>query len=151
MWTVLKSALHQVFCPFALLFVTAIITFSLVGVFHGTLKTAHYILTGMPYFPVQVGVGAVIGFLVGRYANWPLTRWVWIMPAGILLAYMIFVPPPQGVPLFGYWFGWSGAPGHVPWPSLQPGVTMPFYMSATYSLFSLLGERFLNLRNINSA
>jgi hypothetical protein len=141
MWKIaLKSVLHQIFCPYLLLAATALITFEIVGIFHGTLKTAHYILTGMPYFPIQIGVGAITGYLVGRFSVWPLTRWVWIIPLGILLASMISVPPPEGISMIGYWFGWSGTPGHVPWPSLQPGITMPFYVSAAYALFSLLGR-----------
>ncbi len=147
MWKVaLKSVLHQAFCPYGLMIAAAINIFMVVGMFHGTAKTASYILTGTPYFPIQIGVGAINGYLVGRYTVWPLTRWIWIVPVGILLAYMIFDPLPQGVSLFGYWFGWSGVIGHV-FPSLQTGVTGPFYLSAAYSLFSLLGERGLNQRN----
>lgn len=81
-----------------------------------------------------------MGFSVGRYFDWPLTRWTWVVPVGILLASMIVVPLPNGASLFGYWFGWSGASGRV-FPPLQPGITMPCYRSAAYSLFSLLGQR----------
>ena len=141
MWKIaLRSALHQLFCPYGLLVATAIITFLVVGLFHGTAKTASYILTGTPYFPIQIAVGAGTGFCVARYFDWPLTRWVWVLPLGILLGSMIVVPLPSGVSLFGYWFGWSGAPFHA-FPPLQPGITMPFYLAATYSLFSLLGQR----------
>jgi len=150
MWKiVLRSVLHQFFCPYALLFITGIITFSVIWMFHGTAKTASYILTGTPYFPIQIAVGAIAGFLVARYFDWPLTRWTWVVPLGILLTSMLFVPPPHGVSLFGYWFGWSGASGRV-FPPLQPGITMPFYLSVTYSLFSLLGERGRNHRRRHS-
>jgi hypothetical protein len=57
-------------------------------------------------FPIQIAVGAITGFLAERYFDWPLTRWTWIVPLVILLASMIFVPPPHGVSLFRYWFGW---------------------------------------------
>jgi len=87
----------------------------------------------------EAAVGAITGLLVGRYFDWPLTRWTWIVPLVILLASMIFIPPPRGASLFGYWFGWSGASGRV-FPPLQSGITMPFYLSATYSLFSILGQ-----------
>ncbi|MFZ1940560.1 MAG: hypothetical protein WBA18_01225 [Terracidiphilus sp.] len=150
MWKIaLKSLLHQLLCPYALIIVIAGTTFLVVGLFHGTTKTASYILTGTPYFPIQIAVGAITGFLVGGHSDWPLTRWVWILPAGILLASMFIVPPPHGVSLFGYWFGWSGASGHA-FPPLQPGITMPFYLSATYSLFSLLGRRGLDHREKQS-
>jgi hypothetical protein len=140
MWkAALGSVLHQFICPYALLITTETITFWVIGVLHGTASTASYILTGTPYYPIQIAVGAFTGLLVGRYFGWPLTRWIWVLPLTILLASMIFVPPPHGVSLFGYWFGWPGASGHV-FPPLQPGITMPFYLSATYSIFSLLGE-----------
>jgi hypothetical protein len=151
MWkVVLKSVGHQIFCPYVLLVATAFLTFSLVGAFHGTSRTASYILTGTPYFPIQICVGAISGFLVGRHTVWPITRWVWVLPAGFLLTSMIVVPTPQGSSLFGHWFGWSGASGHM-FPPLQPGITMPFYLSATYSLFSLLGRRGFTRRDRKAA
>jgi hypothetical protein len=58
---------------------------------------------------------------------------MWLLPAALLLAQVVFRQLPDNVSRWGYWFGWFGIVGHV-YPPLQVGVTMPFYMSVAYSL-----------------
>lgn len=136
---VLLSVLHQLFCPYALLVIIAAVTFTVLGAFHEHWTTASYVLTGTPYFPVQIAAGLIVGYCVGRFSNWPLTRWIWVFPAASLAIAMTVIPPAHGTHLLGYWFGWAGASGRI-YPPLQPGFTMPLYLSAAYSFASLFGQ-----------
>jgi hypothetical protein len=136
----LLAVLHQLFCPYLLMMAIGAVTFKVVGAFHGHASTASYVLTGTPFFPVQIAAGLVIGFSIGRFFDWPLARWVWVVPALLLALSMIFVSPVQLTSVWGYWFGWSGVSGRA-FPSFQPCLTMPLYLSAAYSVASLIGQR----------
>jgi len=136
----LACVAHQVLCPYALLAATAAATYSVVGMFRGTRGLAQAVLLGTTYYPAQIAVGLIAGYIVGRYFVWPLTGWTWVLPAGLLFSALVFASVPHGVSRLDYWFGWSGVVGHA-FPPLQPGVTMPFYLSSAYSLAALLGAR----------
>ena len=137
---VLFAVLHQLFCPYGIGIIVAAATFTVIGAFHGQAKTASYVLTGTPFFPVQIAAGLILGYCIGRFFHWPLTGWTWVVPASSLVCSMIFVPPAHGTSVWGYWFGWSGASGRA-FPPLQPGLTMPLYLSEAYSLAALIGLR----------
>jgi len=137
---IITGVLHQAFCPYALVVVTAFLTFTAVGLIQGTAHTASSLLTMNPFYPAQVVVGLAAGYVVGRHFDWPFARWTWVVPASVLLIATVFAPVPAGLPRLGYLFGWSGVPrrGMVP---LQLAVTMPFYLSAAYSLAAWKGKR----------
>lgn len=134
------SVVHQLFCPYMLVMVTGDLVFTVVGFVRGTPHTASRILTMNPFYPCQIGVGLAAGYYVGRFREWWFARWTWIVPAIILLSTLTFTPGPDGLSRAGYFFGWSGLPkqGMVP---AQLAVTMPFYLSAAYSLSAWMGIR----------
>jgi hypothetical protein len=137
---IVACVLHQAACPYALAIVTAFFTFSVVGPVGGTGRTASSLLTMNPFYPVQVAVGLAAGYIIGRHFDWPFARWTWVVPALLLLISTIFAPIPAGLSRIGYLFGWSGVPrrGTIP---LQLAATMPFYLSAAYSLAAWKGKR----------
>lgn len=135
----LLAVLHQLFCPYGIGIIVPIITFTAVGAFHGHAKTASYVLTGTPFFPLQIAAGLIIGYCAGRFFHWPLTGWTWVLPALLLGLSIIFIRPAHGTSIWGYWFGWSGASGRA-FPPLQPGLTMPVYLSAAYSIAATIGQ-----------
>jgi hypothetical protein len=132
--------LHQAFCPYALAAVAAASMFIGAGLARGTVSDVRSVLTMNPFYPTQIAVGLVLGYLVGRYLEWPFARWTWVVPGSILLIAAVFAPVPVGLSRLGYLFGWSGLPrqGVV---SLQLAVTMPFYLSAAYSLAAWIGKQ----------
>ena len=130
---VLLAILHQLLCPYVLVALTSFLTFCVVGLFHGTVGTMRMLLFATPFYPLQIGMALVAGYLLTRYLNLPLARWIWVLPAALLLTQVLFRHLPDDVSRWGYWFGWFGIVGHV-YPPLQVGVTMPFYTSAAYSL-----------------
>jgi hypothetical protein len=136
---------HQILSPYVLMAITALIVYTVVGMMRGTVGTVQSILFGTPYYPAQIAVGLIAGYVVGRYFAWPLTGWTWGLPGVLLLGCLAFAPVPQSISHLDYWFGWSGLPGHAV-PPLQVGITMPFYLSVAYSLAALLGARDQRLR-----
>jgi hypothetical protein len=141
---VLLVILHQLLCPYILVALTSLLTFCICGVFDGTVATARMLLFATPFYPIQIGMALVAGYLVTRYFNLPLARWMWVLPAALLLSQVLFRQLPDDVSRWGYWFGRFGMVGHV-YPPLQVGVTMPFYTSAVYSLAAAVALRHKHL------
>ena len=115
------------------------------------LKTMYWILSGTPYFPVQIGLGLALGWMIGRRVrNWAML-WVWVLPLAILL-YAIFAIPtlvPNWIPpafqagigesRLKHYFGW-GCGGARPCFD-QNALTLPFYGAAAYSIGALLARK----------
>lgn len=93
------------------------VAFALLGVLGHpqSLSTFHYVLTGLPCYPIQIACGAVVGWLLAGRTARRFMLWVWVLPA-MMMAYSLLaftVDTPAVV---------------------QVGATVPFYSSATYSL-----------------
>lgn len=88
---------HQLLSTIGTMIGTAVITFTLIALLHQwwpelTNKTASFILTGSPYFPMQVFFGFLLGWaLMKRFGN-QASLWVWCIPALVLIVAMIHGP-----------------------------------------------------------
>jgi len=82
--------------------VAAVLTYSVVLSLHpffsslGT-RTVHWILTETPYFPVQIVVGLLWGFQLGRRYQHRVMLWTWVVPALAIISLILFVPLPSVV------------------------------------------------------
>jgi hypothetical protein len=137
---VVLSIAHQLLCPYVLVVLTSFLTFCVVGLFHGTITTARTVLLATPFYPIQIGTALVAGYLVGHYLDIPFATRMWILPAALLFAGILLHPLPDGISRSGYWFGWFGIVGRVS-PPLQVAYTLPFYVSAAYSLAATVAHR----------
>jgi hypothetical protein len=91
-----------------------------------------WILTGTPYFPIQITLGSLLGWLIGRHFQHRVMMWIWVIPLARLLLEMI-----SRFNVSNY-FGW----GCGPWNRCLDQViyTLPFYVALSYSLGSLLAR-----------
>ncbi|HXQ25725.1 MAG TPA: hypothetical protein VN822_04890 [Candidatus Acidoferrales bacterium] len=111
----------------------------------------YWILTGTPYFPVQILLGLLLGWLIGRHFQHRVMTWIWIIPLIYLLYAFIAVPtftpnltPPDfqagvGESRLSHYFGWGCQP--VNHCMDQTTVTLPFYISLSYCLGALLARK----------
>lgn len=121
----------------------AILTYSVVlplNVFFPSLnsRTVSWILTETPYFPVQIAVGLVSGFQLGRrYRHWVML-WTWVVPALSIAFFILFVPLPplliSGVEITKtqHFFGWGCLPQNHCFE--QVPLTVLLYAAVAYSL-----------------
>jgi hypothetical protein len=111
----------------------------------------YWILTGTPYFPVQIAFGILLGFLIGRHFRHSVMRWVWVIPLAVLSYAVIAVPtflpgftPPDfqagvGQSRLAHYFGWGCQPSNQCLDQVY--VTLPFYVSLSYALGALLVQK----------
>lgn len=112
-------------------------------------QTLYEVLSGTPYFPVQIFIGVMVGWVVSRYFFRPIMLWVWILPFAFLVYAFAAIPtlfpnitaPEFQVGIaqsrFSHYFGWGCRPtNHCP---DQLFVTLPFYAAGSYSLGALAG------------
>src|SRR5579864_8043011 len=83
----------------------AVVTYSVVLPLHHLFpslssRTVHWILTETPYFPVQIIVGLLLGFQLGRRYRHRVMLWTWIMP-GLVIAFLILFVPLRPVVVSG--------------------------------------------------
>jgi hypothetical protein len=109
-----------------------------------------WVLTGTPYFPVQIFLGLLVGFMVGRHLRHRAMLWVWAIPLAFLCYAFIAVPtftpdltPPEyqagvGESRLSHYFGWGCQPkNHC---IDQTWATLPFYIALSYSLGGLCAQ-----------
>jgi hypothetical protein len=142
--SVLLFVMHKIFCPYGLLVLSAFLTFTAMPLVHilggpGTTRTAHWILTETPYFPVQISIGLIGGLLIGTCRKIPFTTWMWVFPLLVLLAALMFRPLQPGQPRLDHFFGWGGLPPQRQYEEVA--VTMPFYLAVAYSAAAYFGSR----------
>lgn len=114
-------------------------------------KTMYWILSGTPYFPVQIGLGLTLGWMIGRRVPRRAMLWVWVLPLACLV-YAVFAIPtlvPNWIPpafqagigesRWKHYFGW-GCGGLRPCFD-QNAFTLPFYCAAAYSIGALLADK----------
>jgi hypothetical protein len=107
-------------------------------------RTVHWILTETPYFPVQIMVGLLCGFQLGRRYRHLAMLWVWTVPALAIILLILFAPLTpvlvSGVEItkVEHFFGWVCLPQNHCFE--QVGVTLPFYAASAYSLGGFLAR-----------
>jgi hypothetical protein len=103
-----------------------------------SLRTGHWILLQTPYFPVQIAMGLLLGFQLGRRYRHRVMLWTWTVPCIALALLILFVPfrpiVVDGIEItkIQRFFGWSCLPQNHCFE--QVGSTMPFYAAGAYSL-----------------
>jgi hypothetical protein len=127
--------------------------FDVLGLFgkHDSSKTMFWILTGTPYYPVQIGLGLLLGWSIGRRVQHRAMLWVWILPLAYLTYAIIAIPTlvPQWIPpeyqagvgesRFKHYFGWGCGGVHPCFD--QNAITVLFYIAAAYSIGTLLARK----------
>jgi hypothetical protein len=115
---------------------------------HFPMANVYWILTGTPYFPVQIAMGLLLGFLIGRHFQHSVMRWVWIIPLVALSYAVVAVPtflpsftPPDfqagvGQSRLSHYFGWGCEPMNRCLDQIY--MTLPFYISLSYALGAIL-------------
>jgi hypothetical protein len=126
--------------------------FDVLGLFgmHFPSKIIFSILTGTPYYPVQIGLGLLLGWSIGRRVQHKAMLWVWVLPLTYLVYALIAIPTlvPQWIPpkyqagvgesRFRHYFGWGCGGVHPCFD--QNAITVLFYIAAAYSIGALLAR-----------
>jgi hypothetical protein len=102
-------------------------------------KAFYSIVSGLPYFPVQIVFALILGWLLGRALRHRSIVWVWVLPLVILCysvaTYRVLIPPSVlasiGQSPFSHYFGWGCRPENHCLDQLL--ITMPFYSCLAYS------------------
>jgi hypothetical protein len=115
---------------------------------HSYPRSAFYsIVSGLPYFPVQIVFALILGWLLGRALRHRSIVWVWVLPLVILCysvaTYRVLVPTSVlasvGQSRFSHYFGWGCRPENHCLDQLL--ITMPFYSCLAYSLGAAFARR----------
>jgi hypothetical protein len=113
--------------------------------------TMYWIMTGTPYYPVQIGLGLLLGWSISRRVRHRAMLWVWILPLAYLTYAIIAIPtlvphwiPPEyqagvGESRFKHYFGWGCGEVHPCFD--QNAITVFFYIAAAYSIGALLARK----------
>jgi hypothetical protein len=112
-------------------------------------RSAHWVLTENPFYPVQIVVGLCFGWMLGRQFNHKSMLWIWILPLAILIYAFAATPifssrasiltlPTTVQSRLSYYFGWGCQPRDHCLNQLL--ITLPFYASVAYSFGALLGR-----------
>ena len=115
------------------------------------MSVAYRLLTGTPYYPIQIAAALSIGWSLNRRLQHPSVRWVWVLPCCILLFFLtttiplrhqwtsVLVPNNSPVSRLSYYFGhgclaFNGCIDQIV-------LTMPFYVSVAYSVSGAVALR----------
>lgn len=114
-------------------------------------RTLYWILTGTPYYPVQICVGLLLGWTIARRVQHRAMLWVWILPTAYLIYALIAIPTlaPQWIPpeyqagvgesRFRHYFGWGCGDVHPCFD--QAAITLLFYNAVAYSVGAWLARK----------
>jgi hypothetical protein len=115
------------------------------------MRELHLISTNTPFFPIQIAVGAYLGWKLYRRLGHRSMLWVWILPGALLTYAVIAIPTfspwstsPDTGPLSHY-FGWGCQADFRCYDQLT--FTQPFYTSLAYALSALWTSRKLSRRS----
>lgn len=146
---VLRFLAHLIVSTLGVGITAAALTYSVVLPLHQFFpslgsRTVHWILTETPYFPVQIAVGLLWGFQLGRRYRHKVMLWTWTVPALSIVLLVLFASfPPAvvgGVEITGveHFFGWACLPQNHCYE--QVGLTLPLYAAVAYSLGAFLAR-----------
>jgi hypothetical protein len=109
-------------------------------------KQMHWILLQTPYFPVQILIGLLWGFQVGRHYRHRVMLWTWTVPALAIMLALLFAPLTpvivSGVEItkLQHFFGWGCLPQNHCFEQLA--LTLPLYSATAYAVGALLSRKF---------
>lgn len=89
------------------------------------LNSAHWVLTGIPFFPVQGTIGFALGWGLGRWLHHRSMLWVWVAPLLLFLFWKLT--------------SYDGLPAGVQM-AVRIGATGPLFAAGGYSLGALLAQ-----------
>jgi hypothetical protein len=154
----LKFVLYQFIGIWGITFSATVVTELAFGILllfgkHYSREYFYWIVSGRPYFPVQIGLGISLGWVFGRYLWHRSMVWVWVLPFAYLSYAFAAIPTltPNLLPTefqagggesrISHYFGW----GCGPWNHCidQGAVTLPFYVAASYSIGAFLAHKSL--------
>jgi hypothetical protein len=107
----------------------------------------HELLTDTPYFPSQVVLALLLGWLFARYAWRGSMVYVWVLPSAVLLLVFAtnhhpldFGPVSSALaqPRLSHFFGRSCRPKNRCFDQIV--ITLPFYSATAYSVGALLAH-----------
>jgi hypothetical protein len=106
-------------------------------------KYLYWTLTGTPYFPMQIAVGLVLGWFLGRRLRTSSMAYVWILPL-VFLCYLFIALPTTAASLardarFSHFFGWGCRPENRCFDQL--GATLPFYAATAYTIGAVIARK----------
>lgn len=149
----LMFAVHQVIALWVVIVSAQVLTASVCNVLRlfglqNYRAVYTWILSGNPYFPAQVGLGLLLGWLLARSLRDPSMKWVWVLTSIVLSYALVAIPAltPNTVPFelqagkgqsrLHHYFGWGCQfTNHC---VDQSTFTRPFYATLAYSLGALL-------------
>ena len=153
--TVLVFVLHQIVGTEGVIWLTvfgAFVLTSTVSRVHeawlhsGLIRGMHLILTNTPFFPIQIALGAYLGWKL--YSRWQHRSmlWVWILPVLVLTYAVIAISTlspwsysPSDTGPLSHYFGWGCQADYRCYDQLT--FTEPFYTSVAYSLGALWARK----------
>jgi hypothetical protein len=134
---------HQLFSTIGIGALAPVALFSFVPalrVVGSTVSTSDMraVLTQTPGFPVQFVIGLLAGFSVERLLKQEQVKWVWVLPLAVLLGALVLRSGggPGLEVRFRHFFGRGCQPENHCFDQLA--FTLPFYVSAAYSLGAFL-------------
>ena len=147
---------HQYFSTSGIIILAASLTayiFDLLRLFRKPLPstTMYWMLTGTPYYPIQISLGLLLGWLIGRRVQYRAMVWVWVLPFAYLsLALIVSAQwiPPGGESRWKHYFGWGCGGMHPCFD--QAAITLLFYAAAAYSVGALLARKMPKHRQLAS-
>lgn len=124
---------HQLLSTIGILVIAGFITFAV-----SSTARARWILTGNPFFPVQILTAFLIGLVLQWYLHHRTMEWVWVLPLLALCISIGYTPLPFHARLEEY-FGWACRPNFHCF--VQLALTLPFYTAVSYSFAAFLSGR----------
>jgi hypothetical protein len=120
-------------------------------------KAFYSIVSGLPYFPVQIVFALILGWLLGRALRHRSIVWVWVLPLVILCysvaTYRVLIPTSVlasiGQSRFSHYFGWGCRPQNHCLDQLL--ITMPFYSCLAYSLGAAFARKAFGYADFKSS
>jgi hypothetical protein len=140
---------HLIVSTFGVVIVASILRYSIVislREFFPSLspRIGEWILMETPYFPVQILIGLLWGYKLGRRYGHNVMLWTWVVPA-LGIALLIRFAQLSAVVVSGveltrtqHFFGWGCLPQNHCYD--QTGYTLLLYAAAAYSLGALLAR-----------
>ena len=146
---VLVFMMHQVIATWCVVYSVAPLAVAIFVTWahlFGRTITSHQssaILSGTPYFPVQIGLALFLGWSLGGWLQHRSMLWVWVIPSVIMGIVVAAFPWIGQIAIKQYWylsspsrlshfFGWGCRPENRCLD--QFFTTLPFYSAAAYSL-----------------
>jgi len=146
----IRSLLHLIVSTVGVILLAALSAFTLTSVLHPIFptigsRTASWILTETPYFPVQIVTGLLLGFQLGRRYDHAVMLWTWVVPASLISLLILFAPLSpvvvSGVAItpIQHFLGSACLPQNHCFE--QVGFTLLLYAAGAYSVGALLVRR----------